>query len=177
MNPSEINTDLIKLNFDLEKATNYFHSNPSKNKIAMGAFKNDDAPLLVKINGRCDSDKIYASAFDGKNNFSVPMEFEDAISLKKVFADLAEKVESLVPGYDINNPLTRENFWLRLNFDHRTKKFKTTSNLGLTTAKSAEKISGLKGKEITAVVELKGWFNLADKKAGVSLNVLSADFE
>ena len=33
MNPSEINTDLIKLNFDLEKATNYFHSNPSKNKV------------------------------------------------------------------------------------------------------------------------------------------------
>jgi hypothetical protein len=176
MNPSEIDQSLVSLNFDIEKATNYFHSNPTKNKIAMGSFKYDDTPLLVSLVGRCGSDKIYVSAFDGKSNFSVPMEFEDAIPLKQLFEDLAAKVSETVPDYDINNPLARENFWLRLNFDHRTKKFKTKSNIALTNAKSAEKVVGLKDKEIKAVVEVKGWFNLADKKAGVSLNVLEVDF-
>lgn len=175
MNPSEVKD--ITLQFDFEKATNYFHSNPSKNKIAMGSFKSDGTPLLVSIVGRCDSNKIYASSFDGKQNFSVPMEFEDTLSVATLFTHLASTVEDLVPGWDINNPMARENFWLRLNFDHRTKKFKTSTNLPITTAKSAEKISDLKGKEIKAVVEVKAWFNLADNKAGVSLNVLSADFE
>lgn len=175
MNPSEVKD--VTVTFDLEKATNYFHSNPLKNKIAMGPFKTGGKSLVVCLVGRCDSDKIYPSSFDGKSNFSVPMEFEDAIPLEKLFEELASIVEGIVPGWDINNPLSRENFWLRLNFDHRTKKFKTTSNLALTTPKSAEKISGLKGKEIKAVVEVRAWFNLADEKAGVSLNVLSADFE
>lgn len=175
MNPSEAKS--VSLSFDLEKAKNYFHSNPSKNKIAMGSFKNGGVPLLVKLVGRCDSDKVYVSAFEGKQNFSVPMEFEDALPLELLFMDLASKVEALVPGWAVNNPLARENFWLRLNFDHRTKKFKTTSNLGLTSVKTVEKLCGLKGKEINAVVEVKAWFNLADEKAGVSLSVFSADFE
>lgn len=175
MNPSDVKS--FDLAFDLEKAQNYFHSNPAKNKIAMGAFKNDGTPLLVKLVGRCSSDKIYSSAFDGKQNFSFPMEFEDAIAIETLFGELVAKVETFVTGWDINNPMARDNFWLRLNFDHRAKKFKTTSNLVFTNVKSVEKLCGLQGKEVEATVEIKAWFNLADEKAGVSLNVLSVKFE
>ena len=58
MNPSEIDNSLVKIAFDMTKATNYFHSNPTKNKIAMASFKYEDSPLLVTIMGRCDSDKV-----------------------------------------------------------------------------------------------------------------------
>lgn len=174
MNPSEVNATLV---FDLEKAQKYFNSNPTKNKIAMASFKVDDTPLLLKLVGRCDSDGFYATAFDGKQNFSVPMDFEETVAVHSCFSTLAVQVQEFVPGWDVNNPMSRENFWLRLNFDHRAKKFKTKSNLPLTTTKSAEKINGLKGKEMVATVEVKAWFNLADEKAGVSLNVLSVNFE
>ena len=170
-----MNFSSTELSFDLAKAQNYFHSNPSRNFIQMGSFKNDGTPLVFKIVGRATSDKIYASSFEGKVNYSLPMEIEELAATKKAFELFAEKVSAIVPEWDVNDPLARENFWLRLAFDHRTKKFKTTTNLNLT-PKNVEKVTGLNGKEIVASVEVKAWFNLKDEKAGVSLNVLDVTF-
>lgn len=99
------------LNFDLKKAENYFHSNPSKNFIQMGSFKNDGAPLVVKFVGKANADKIYSSAYDGKLNYSIPMEFEDLKSVKDSFEDFTNIVQEIVPHWPVNNPLARENFW------------------------------------------------------------------
>lgn len=97
----------------------------------MGQFKNDGAPLVFKFVGRATSDKIYASSFDGKVNYSVPMEIEELEATKKAFDLFVEKVQSIVPEWDVNNPLARENFWLRLAFDYRAKKFKVISYVRL----------------------------------------------
>ena len=163
------------LAFDLKKAQNYFHSNPTKNFIQMGSFKVDGVPLVMKFNGKATSDKIYSSAYEGKINYSLPMEFEDLKAMKSSFEMFVAQVQDLVPDWPVNNPLDRENFWLRLGFDNKTKKFKTTTNLALTT-KNVEKVTGLLGKEIVASVEIKAWFNLKDEKAGVSLNVIDIVF-
>lgn len=163
------------LSFDLQKAENYFHSNPSRNFIQMGAFKTDGVPLVMKFTGKATADKIYSSSYEGKVNYSLPMEFEDLKGVKTAFDLFTSQVQEIVPDWPVNNPLARENFWLRLAFDSRTKKFKTTTNLALTT-KNVEKVSGLLGKEIVASVEIKAWFNLKDEKAGVSLNVIDVTF-
>jgi len=131
--------------------------------------------LIFKFVGRATSDKIYSSSFEGKVNYSFPLELEELQATKKSFELMAEQVQSLVPDWDVNNPLARDNFWLRLAVDNKTKKFKTTTNLNLT-PKSAEKVTGLLGKEVVASVEVKAWFNLKDEKAGVSLNVLDIAF-
>jgi len=153
----------------------------------MGSFTNDGVPLIIKITGRATSDKIFVSSFDGnpnhkfpnarpkKVNYSLPMDIEELQATKTAFDLFVEKVNSVVPDWEINNPLARENFWLRLAFDHKANKFKTTTNLNLT-PKNAEKVSGIMGKEIVASVEIKAWFNLKEEKAGVSLNVLDVTF-
>jgi hypothetical protein len=175
MNPSEISN--LTLTFDLEKAVEKFRANPSRNFIQMGAIKQDGAPVVVNFNGLCNSDKIYSSLAFEKNQFSIPMQIDQRAEMNALFEKLAKLVQDKVPEWGVTNPLDREEFWLRLNFDQRTKKFKTTSNLGFTTVKSAEKFTGLKDREINAIVEVKAWFNIKDEKAGVSLNVVDIIFQ
>jgi len=183
MNPSEISN--LTLTFDLEKATEKFRANPSRNFIQMGAIKQDGASVVVNFNGLCvvvnfnglcNSDKIYSSLAFEKNQFSIPMQIDQRAEMNALFEKLAKLVQDKVSEWGVTNPLDREEFWLRLNFDQRTKKFKTTSNLGFTTVKSAEKFTGLKDREINATVEVKAWFNIKDEKAGVSLNVVDIIF-
>ncbi len=175
MNVSNISD--LSLPFDLPKATKSFHANPSRNFIQMGAIKNDGTPLIAVLNGVCGSDKVYCSSAFNKHQFSVPMELSNRAEVNSLFDKLVSLVQEIVPEWEVNNPMSRENFWLRLNYDERTKKFKTNSNLNFTTVKSVEKITNLKDKEMKATVEIKAWFNLKDEKAGVSLNVIEVDFE
>lgn len=175
MNVSTISD--LSLTFDLEKATKSFHNNPSRNFIQMGEIKSDGTPLLVILNGPCSADKFYCSYAFKKPQFSVPMELQNKTEVDGLFEKLTKLVQEIVPEWSVNNPMSRENFWLRLNYDEKTKKFKTASNLNFTTVKSVEKITNLKNKEMKATVEIKAWFNLKDEKAGVSLNVIEVDFE
>lgn len=166
-----------KLSFDLSKANSNFEANPSRNKIQMGVFTKDDAPLVLTLKGKVDSDSIYVfQSFDGKANYSFPMVLKDLKEIKATAELLAAKVQEFVPHWSVNNPFIKDDFWLRLNFNHRRKEFKTTNNLGLNT-KNVDKISGLLDKGVIASVEVKGWFNMADETAGVSLNVINVIFD
>lgn len=175
MNVSNISD--LSLAFDLPKATKSFHANPSRNFIQMGAIKNDGVPLLTVLNGTCGADKVYCSTAFNKHQFSVPMELSNRTEVNNLFVRLTNLVQEIVPEWEVNDPMSRENFWLRLNYDERTKKFKTASNLNFTNVKSVEKITNLKDKEMKTIVEIKAWFNFKDEKAGVSLNVIEVYFE
>jgi hypothetical protein len=175
MNVSKISD--IALSFDLAKATKSFETNPARNSIQMGAIKADGVPLVAILEGTCGIDKIHCSSLFNKHNFSVPMELSNRQEINALFGKLTKLVQQTVPEWSIHDPMTREDFWLRINYNEKTKKFKTTSNLNFTTVKSVEKISNLMGKEVKATVEIKAWFNFKDEKAGVSINVLEVDFE
>lgn len=170
-------TSDLSLTFDLEKSITTFHANPTKNFIQMGVLKSDGVPLIAKFYGTCKSDAVYCSSVFSRSQFSVPMELTDRSSINDLFGKLTKIVQDTVPEWQVNNPLDREDFWLRLNYNEKTKKFKTMSNLNFTNVKSIEKFNELKDKDMTATVELKAWFNLKDEKAGVSLRVIEVNFE
>lgn len=165
-----------QLSFDLSKANTNFEANPSRNRIQMASFTKDDAPLILTLKGKATADSIYKTEFGGKANYSIPMDLEDLQTVKTTSELLAAQVQKVVPEWPVNDPFGKEEFWLRLNFNHRRKEFKTTNNLGLNT-KNVEKIGDLLNKKIIASVEVKAWFDMVDQKAGVSLNVINVIFD
>ena len=105
------------------------------------------------------------------------MALNDKETLVKVFDTFSAKIKEIVPEWAVTHPFERDAFWLRLNFDQKTKKFKTASNLDFGSVKAVEKLSGLKDRLMTVTVEVRPWFNMAEERAGVSLNVFNVNFD
>lgn len=158
----------INLEFCLEDEIDIFNLNPTR-FIKMKPFTLNETPLVVLLKGKLTQENVSFATLGGNSCYSLGMKFEDD-SYQQLFNELSEKIDVVVPEWPVNNPSSGKIFFLRLGFNQIQNKFTTKSNLVLKPS-TIENLSIKKDQDIQATVELKAWFDMKGKKAGVSLKV------
>ena len=172
MEISKLLTSKPNLSFDLEKANESFVKNPSFNSIQTAKITVGGKPLVLVLHGTFAYDKINAYEFSNGKQYSFKMNLNEKDKVQKAFTKLENLVQANVPEWaKVSSPGTKEDFWVRLNYDQKNNVFKTkflgrdNQDFDITT------IEGLKDSNTSITCEVLAWFNMKDEVAGVSIRV------
>jgi hypothetical protein len=92
----------------------------------------------------------------------------------EMLQSLTQKVTDLCPGFEITEPLKEDILYLKLKLNKDKKSFTSKSNIKLDPKKEAQVSSGT---EFTAHCEISAYVSFENQKAGVTIKVLSLQFE
>lgn len=166
-------TDLSDATFDLDfdKAHAKYESD-SKNKIAMGKLKIGKDMVEVSMTGELTTNGYAHNKADWGESYSVGMRLDEAQT--EMLQSLTQKVTDLCPGFEITEPLKEDILYLKLKLNKDKKSFTSKSNIKLDPKKEAQVSSGT---EFTAHCEISAYVSFENQKAGVTIKVLSLQFE
>lgn len=180
LKPSEIVAlpDLAVANVDLGVAIKKYEET-GKNFIAMGSFKNGSAPIKVLFRGELTTEGVLVSEFNKIPNYSFGFRFESADDLEAfdVYTELLDKFLKANGGseYELSQIVKDDKLYIKLKVIDK-KKFGILSNVKLDPKKLGD--SGLyRGQGVTILGELGVYFNLLDKKAGITFSARRLTFD
>lgn len=181
LTPAQIvsNQDLQILNVDLVKALTRYEDT-GKGFLAMGALRLGKAAFKCLLKGELTTNGIAANEFNKIPNYSLGLQFENEEDLEafeklndtiiKFLEDQNQKPEE----WDLSKIVKDDRIYIKLKTNQK-KSFEVLSNVKLDPKKLQE--SGLfRGQKVEVVAELAVYFNLIDKKAGVTIGARRLQF-
>jgi len=168
----------LALNVDLVKARSKFESN-GKSIIAMANFRLKKTPFKIKMDGELSTDGINVQTFgEGKNakmnySFGFVLLNSDDMAAFDAFQTLVD--ETAPEDYESSPIMKEEVLYIKLKTKDG-KRFNCFSNVKIDPKKSQE-AALYNGQKVSVTAEVNAWFNVEDKKAGVTFNVTKLEFE
>ena len=182
ISPAQIADDktLAIYNVDIKKSlANY--EDTGKNFLAMGTFKIDNAPFKVVLRGELTTDGITTAEFNKTPSYSFGLRLEsndDLEAFEHVTNKVVEFIGETVEGgedWELTRFVKDDKLYIKLKAVDR-KRFSVISNVKLDPKKLGD--SGLfRGQKVTVTGELGVYFNLVDKKAGITFAARKLSFE
>lgn len=178
ISPSELTpASGLALNVDLVKARAKYENN-GKSIIAMANFRLKKSPFKIRLEGELSTDGINVQSFGDGKNAKVNYSFgfittcpEDLDGLAK-FQALVD--ETAPDDYESVPLLKEEVIYIKLKTKDG-KRFNCFSNIKLE-PKKVHEAPLYNGQPVAVTAEVSAWFNVEDKKAGVSLSVTKLEF-
>jgi hypothetical protein len=173
--PSEFPETLTIANVDLTKAITKYEDNP-KNFIAMGLFRDGKKSFKTSLVGELSTNGLYASEFGKKTSYSfgISLSEEDLEAIQK----LNDTIESFINDdtWEIVNIIKDDKIYIKLKPNTKNNAFMVISNVKLNPLKFQE--SGLfRGQRVDVTCELGVYFNIPEKKAGITISARRLEFE
>jgi hypothetical protein len=166
-------------NVDLKKSLSNYEDN-GKSFLAMGAFKCEKTPIKIVLKGELTTDGITCAEFNKIPSYSFGLRLENNDDLD-AFEMLSEKITEFISDSNTDDDweLTRfvkdDKLYIKLKLIDR-KRFGVLSNIKLDPKKLGD--SGLyRGQRVSVFGELGVYFNLPDKKAGITFAARKLAFE
>lgn len=166
-------------NVDLKKSLANYEDN-GKNFLAMGTFKVEKNPIKIVLKGELTTDGITSAEFNKTPSYSFGLRLENNDDLE-AFETLSDKIIDYINdgNSDDDWELTRfvkdDKLYIKLKVIDR-KRFAVLSNIKLDPKKLGD--SGLyRGQRVSVFGELGVYFNLPDKKAGITFAARKIMFE
>ena len=166
-------------NVDLKKSLSNYEDN-GKSFLAMGAFKCEKTPIKIILKGELTTDGITCAEFIKIPSYSFGLRLENNDDLD-AFEMLSEKITEFISDSNTDDDweLTRfvkyDKLYIKLKLIDR-KRFGVLSNIKLDPKKLGD--SGLyRGQRVSVFGELGVYFNLPDKKAGITFAARKLAFE
>ena len=181
LSPAQIvaNQDLQISNVDLLKALTRYEDT-GKGFLAMGALRIGKAAFKTLLKGELTTNGIACNEFNKIPNYSLGLQFDDQEDL-----DAFEKLNELIikflddqhqksDEWDLSKVVKDDRIYIKLKTNQK-KSFEVLSNVKLDPKKLQE--TGLiRGQKVEVVAELSVYFNLIDKKAGISIGARRLHF-
>lgn len=168
--------DLAVSNVDLKKSIKR-HEDDGKKFLVMGGFKAGKSAFKLLLEGELSTNGISVAEFDKTNFYSLGIQFdreEDLDSFAKFNNALAKFIND--DDWEISNLVKDDKIYLKLKTNQKRNAFEVVSNIKLDPKRPQD--SGLfRGQKVTVTAELGCYFNLNQKKAGLTLNVRKLNFE
>lgn len=180
LTPSSVakNSDL-NLIVDLSKAQKVFENNGTR-FMTMAKFKIKKSIFKVIFSGEVSSDGIMMSTFgegkSAKSSYSFAFTFAEEEE-KAAFEKFQELVIASAPDDYDSSSIIKDDEMMYLKLKTKDgKRFSNFSNIKLDPKKIHES-SIFNGQKVTVTGEVSGWYNLEDKKCGVSFSITKLEFE
>lgn len=181
LTPAQIvaNQDLQISNVDLLKALTRYEDT-GKGFLAMGALRLGKAAFKTVLRGELTTNGIACNEFNKVPVYSLGLQFDDEEDLA-AFQKLNDLIIKFLDDqhqksdeWDLSNIVKDDRVYLKLKTNQK-KSFEVISNVKLDPKKLQD--SGLiRGQKVEVVAELAVYFNLIDKKAGITLGVRRLHF-
>lgn len=175
LTPTQIvsNQDLQISNVDLVKALTRYEDT-GKGFLAMGALRLGKAAFKALLKGELTTNGIACNEFNKTPNYSLGIQFEneeDLLAFEKLndlivkfLHDQNQKPEE----WDLSKVVKDDRVYIKLKTNQK-KSFEVLSNVKLDPKRLQE--SGLfRGQKVEVVSEIAVYFNLIDKKAGITIS-------
>ena len=151
-----------------------------KSFIQMADFITADDTFELELNGKTSTEGINEAKFGtGKARkiaYSLGLIPDSSDDVEGLDLLKAKVVASLPEGWEYSEIFKEEVIYLKLKTTKDGKRFTNHSNVKIDPKKvTSAPLS--RGQTVVATVEPKAWYNLADKKAGISFNVINLEFE
>lgn len=168
--------DLSVSNVDLKKAIKRYDDD-GKKFLVMGGFKAGKSVFKLLLEGELTTNGISVSEFDKTTFYSIGIQFdreEDLDAFAKFNSALIKFIND--DDWDISNLVKDDKIYLKLKTNQKRNAFEVVSNVKLDPKRPQE--SGLfRGQKVVVTAELGCYFNLNQKKAGLTLNIRKLKFE
>jgi hypothetical protein len=181
LTPSQIvsNDDLQISNVDLVKALTRYEDT-GKGFLAMGALRIGKAAFKTILKGELTTNGIACNEFNKIPNYSLGLQFENEEDLS-AFEKLNELIIKFLDDqhqksedWDLTKIAKDDRIYIKLKTNQK-KNFEVLSNVKLDPKKLQD--SGLiRGQKVEVVAELSVYFNLIDKKAGITIGARRLHF-
>lgn len=166
-------------NIDLKKSLSNYEDN-GKSFLAMGAFKVEKTSIKIVLKGELTTDGITSAEFNKTPAYSFGLRLENNDDLE-AFDVLSDKITEFITDSNMDDDweLTRfvkdDKLYIKLKVIDR-KRFAVLTNIKLDPKKLGD--SGLyRGQRVSVFGELGVYFNLPDKKAGITFAARKLVFE
>jgi len=171
------NSDL-SLVVDLVKAQKAFENN-GKSFIVLSKFRFKKSGFKLVLSGEVSTDGIKVSTFgegkSAKSSYSFGFVLDSPEDVEAI-GSFQALVDGVCPeDYESSSLIKDETMYIKLKTKDG-KRFSCFSNVKLDPKKSHE-AAVYNGQKVSITAELSAWFNLEDKKAGLTLNVTKLEFE
>jgi hypothetical protein len=172
--------DLQIVNLDLSKAMTRFEDT-GKGFLAMGTFRLGKAAFKLLLRGELTTNGIACNEFNKVPNYSIGMQLDDQEDLE-AFEKLNDLIITFLKNqnqkpeeWDLTSVVRDDRIYVKLKTNQK-KSFEVLSNVKLDPKRLQE--SGLfRGQKVEVVAELAVYFNLTDKKAGITVGPRRLTFE
>lgn len=182
LTPTQIteNKKLQILNLDLVKSLTKYEDT-GKGFLTMGALRINKQAFKTHLKGELTTNGIACNEFNKTPNYSLGLQFEDESDLE-AFQKLNDLIIKFLKeqhqkpdDWDLTNLVKDDRIYIKLKTNQK-KTFQVLSNVKLDPKRLQE--SGLyRGQKVEIVAELAVYFNLVDKKAGITISPRRLTFE
>lgn len=182
LTPAQIvsSSDLQISNVDLVKAFTRYEDS-GKGFLAMGALRLGKAAFKVLIKGELTTNGVAVNEFNKIANYSLGIQFDESEDLEafekfnELLIQFLKSQNQNPEDWDLTNPVKEDRIYVKLKTNQK-KSFEIISNIKLDPKKLQE--SGLyRGQKVEVVAEISVYFNLIDKKAGISVGPRRVTFQ
>lgn len=182
LTPSQIvkSDDLQIANVDLVKAFSRYEDS-GKGFLAMGTFRLGKASFKTLIKGELTTNGIACNEFNKTPNYSIGVQFDDAEDLQ-AFEKLNELIINFLNSqnqkaeeWDLTSGIKDDRIYIKIKTNQK-KSFDVLSNVKLD-PKKLQELGLYRNQKVEVVSELAVYFNLVDKKAGVTVSPRRITFE
>lgn len=180
---SEIDVNELTLGtLDLQHKTNIYESTAPKNFLCTGHLRTDNIPVVVQFEALLTANTILVSEFDNREAYSMPVELVNGDELEvvsRITEPLVNALKTQLENADewvIKELLRDDKIYLKIKFAKNQKSPLCKTNVAM----NAKKIHDAKiyqGQKVTVTAALNYYFNFVDNSGGVTLSVISLDFE
>lgn len=167
---SEIPSKAISTQIDLARALSDAKS--SEKPMVFTDMVVDKKPIVAKLKGYLTTDAIQVSQY---GHHSIGFSFCESEDLE-LFQKLSEVLDTIseLRGWELGDLVKNDRLYLKLK--HKNNRYLVRSNVKLE-PKKAENAPIYRYQNVDVDVEVKAWFNVADKKCALYLEVRSLYFE
>lgn len=165
-------------NVDLEKSFAKFEDN-DKNFLAMGSLKANKTSVKIMLQGELVTEGISGTDFGKTTSYSFGLRLENSEDID-AFETLNEKLADYLHNanqkdWELSKLLRDDRIYIKIKLVDK-KRFAILSNVKLDPKKLSD--SGLyRGQKVTVHGELGVYFNIPEKKAGVTFSARKVNFE
>ena len=163
-------------NPELKKALRKFDSNPSAFLLA-GSLKLGKSTFRTNFNGTITTNGINCMEFDKKQHYSLGFSFlneSDQDAFEKFEAPLTAYLLSLgLDDWTVSTPLKDDKIYFKLKYKKRALNAKTNVKVDL---KKLDDLDVERNQAVQVIATASYYFNLKDRKAGISLDVQRINF-
>lgn len=182
LQPDQIvsNENLQIANLDLSKAAAKYEDT-GKGFLAMGAFRLGKSAFKTILKGELTTNGIACNEFNKTPNYSLGLQFEQEADLE-AFQKLNDFIIKFLEAqnqkpddWELTNVVRDDRIYIKLKTNQK-KTFQVLSNVKLDPKRLQD--TGLyRGQKVEVIAELGIYFNLVDKKAGITISPRRITFE
>ena len=174
------NENLQIANLDLAKAAAKYEDT-GKGFLAMGALRLGKSAFKTVLKGELTTNGIACNEFNKVFNYSLGLQFESEADLEAFqklndfIIKFLETQNQKTDDWELTNVVRDDRIYIKLKTNQK-KAFQVLSNVKLDPKKLQD--TGLyRGQKVEVIAELGIYFNLVDKKAGVTISPRRITFE